>query len=467
MNLNSPTEAIPESLVADEDGRTHSPSLPAACRKRHPGRGALLAIVVGISLALALPFVPFVPVSESSVTGAALMGLASGWLLLGLLLGHATKVRQRWALLAALVFAEGGLLLLTFGAPAHRFLDWVWPPALLGIAVWMVWSVRWQRGIPKAVLYPVAVLLVLASVGGGIETVAETADTQSHPVPGRLVDVGGHRLHLRCTGSGSPTVVFEAGGAVSSSGVGRISAAVARDTRICTYDRAGRGWSDDVATPPSGKQIAVDLHTALHRSGERGPYVLGGHSFGGLYVRSFAKLYPKEVAGMVLVDSTAPDRAAHGGEGSTETLHRVAALLSVSARFGLIRLLNAFIPAGLPAPYEEEVQANAATARSLESSLDEYIDAGDSVRDAATLTSIGDKPLVVLTASIGHDSSWFQAQNEMLNLSTDSVHRIVPGVDHPGMVASERGAAATAHSIADVVTAVRTGQRLASAGGRP
>lgn len=466
MNPNSPSEAIPESLADDEDERTHTQSLPAASRKRHPGRGALLAIVAGITLALVLPFLPFVPVSESGVTGAALVGLAVGWLLLGLRLGHAAKVRQRWALLAALVFAEGGLLLLTFGAPAHRFLDWVWPPALLGIVAWMVWSVRWQRGVPRAVLYPVAALLVLASVGGGIETVAETVDAQAHPVPGRLVDVGGHRLHLRCTGSGSPTVVFEAGGAVSSSGVARISAAVARDTRICTYDRAGRGWSDEAATPPSGKRIAVDLHTALQRSGERGPYVLGGHSFGGLYVRSFAKLYQREVAGMVLVDSTAPDPAAPDGEDSRETLHRVAALLSVSARFGLIRLLNAFMPAGLPAPYEEEVQANAATARSLESSLDEYIDAGDSVKDAATLTSIGDKPLVVLTASIGHDPSWFRAQHEMLALSTDSVHRTVSGVDHQGMVASEHGAAATTHGITDVVTAVRTGQRVAPVGDR-
>ena len=120
------------------------------------------------------------------------------------------------------------------------------------------------------------------------------------------IDVGGHRLHLSCTGSGTPTVVLEPGGGDMSSNLGRIAPAVARDTRVCVYDRAGRGWSEPADASQDGLQIAADLHTLLQRGQVPGPYVLAGHSFGGLYVLTFAARYPDEVAGMVLIDSTAP-----------------------------------------------------------------------------------------------------------------------------------------------------------------
>ena len=137
------------------------------------------------------------------------------------------------------------------------------------------------------------------------------ADARAYPMPGRLIDVGGHRLHLNCTGSGSPTVVLEPGGGEMSSNLGWITPAVARTTRVCVYDRAGRGWSEPADTPQDGLQIATDLHTLLQRGGVPGPYVLAGHSFGGLYVLTFAARYPDEVAGMVLIDSTNPTPATH------------------------------------------------------------------------------------------------------------------------------------------------------------
>ena len=122
---------------------------------------------------------------------------------------------------------------------------------------------------------------------------------------GQLVDVGPYRLHLECTGSRGPTVILEPGGGGSAASMGLIAPAVARDSRVCVYDRAGRGWSDPAASPPDGAQIATDLHTLLDRAHVPGPYVLAGHSFGGLYVRTYAAKYPEEVAGLVLVDSTA------------------------------------------------------------------------------------------------------------------------------------------------------------------
>ena len=113
-----------------------------------------------------------------------------------------------------------------------------------------------------------------------------------------------------------------------SSDFGLIAPAVAGDTRVCVYDRAGRGWSESAPTAPHGIQIATDLHTLLQRAQVPGPYVLAGHSFGGLYVQTFAALYPNEVAGMVLIDSTAPDADASGYAVRPYVMDRVFALVS-------------------------------------------------------------------------------------------------------------------------------------------
>jgi pimeloyl-ACP methyl ester carboxylesterase len=107
--------------------------------------------------------------------------------------------------------------------------------------------------------------------------------------PGQLIDVGGHRLHLYCTGSGSPTVILEPGLDGVSSDFAWTTPAVARDSRVCVYDRAGRGWSDATGrSPQDAAQIAADLQMLLDHAHIPGPYVLAGHSFGGLYLQTFA-----------------------------------------------------------------------------------------------------------------------------------------------------------------------------------
>jgi pimeloyl-ACP methyl ester carboxylesterase len=214
---------------------------------------------------------------------------------------------------------------------------------LLALAIWMI--VRAHRQLRSRsrrwLLYPVIAFLALAAIGGGHATVGAAADAKAYLMPGQLLDVGGYRLHLNCTGSGTPTVVLQPGAGEMSSNMGWIAPAVARNTRVCVYDRAGRGWSEPADTRQDGEQIATDLHTLLQRGHVPGPYVLAGHSFGGLYTLSFAARYPDEVAGMVLVDSTAPASAAKpgaasaGGAGSDGILNRISALASISARLGL------------------------------------------------------------------------------------------------------------------------------------
>ena len=231
--FSSPTVS-PSTTDVDAGDSPRSTSTARGGR-RHPAWIAILACAVGLIAAVLLPFAPFVPATESGVTGAVLCGLAVGWLLLSVLSTRSTGMRQGWAFATAGFFAVSGVLLIALGAPAHGVLDWVWPPALLGIAVWMIAVLRRQRPRPsRGVLYPVAALLVLASVGGGVETIAEATDAQALPAPGRLIDVGGHRLHLRCTGTGAPTVVLEAGGGEMSSNLGLVTTAVGRTTRICT-----------------------------------------------------------------------------------------------------------------------------------------------------------------------------------------------------------------------------------------
>jgi pimeloyl-ACP methyl ester carboxylesterase len=150
-----------------------------------------------------------------------------------------------------------------------------------------------------------AILVISLSV-----VAQQPTDTRAYPPPGKLVDVGGWRIHLYCTGESkpdTPTVVLESGSGDFSFEWSLVQPGVARFTRVCSYDRAGHAWSDLGPRPRTMKQIVYELHTALVKAGITPPYVMAGQSFGGLLVRTFATQYPKEVAGIVLVDSTHED----------------------------------------------------------------------------------------------------------------------------------------------------------------
>jgi pimeloyl-ACP methyl ester carboxylesterase len=433
----------------------------------HIGWSVAGSLAIGLVVALLLVAAPFIPAEESRVTGAVLCGFAVGWVMLVFLSVRFTDQPQRWAAAPALLMGLGGVLLVAFGSSVQAVLNWVWPPVMLALAIWMIVRVHRQLRSRSArwLLYLVVGVLALASVGGGYETVREAVDARAYPVPGRLIDVGGHRLHLSCTGSGSPTVVLEPGAGAMSSTLGWIAPAVARDTRVCVYDRAGRGWSEPADAAQDGLQIATDLHTLLQRGQVPGPYVLAGHSFGGLYVLTFAARYPDEVAGMVLIDSTAPASEAPaaappGDRTSYDVVGRVSALVSSSARLGLGRLFATLSASGLPPRSRDEVSAKMATASSLRSTIDEYGQGSAAVRQAAALTDFADKPLVVLTAGSGHDAAETAAQNHLATLSTDSVHRVIAGATHAGLVGDEEHAAATTQAILDVVSSVRIHQPL-------
>lgn len=154
-----------------------------------------------------------------------------------------------------------------------------------------------------------ALILAALGVAGAVhQSSAERKMRAQFPPPGQLVDVGERRLHLYCTGAGDgPTVVIEAGAGAFSVSHRAVQQRVAGFARVCTYDRAGYGWSDPA---PAGRSLldrVHDLHAVLHLGGVPEPYVLTGHSMGGLLVQIYQNRYPKEVAGMVLIEGTNPN----------------------------------------------------------------------------------------------------------------------------------------------------------------
>jgi pimeloyl-ACP methyl ester carboxylesterase len=430
-------------------GDRSRPPGPDPSQQGHIGWIVAGSLVAGILAALLLAAAPFIPATESGVTGAILLGLALGWALVAVLSVRFTDHPQNWTLAPAIFMGLGGFLLVAFGSPMREVLAWVWPPVLLVLAVWIIVQAnrRLRSWSGRVLVYAAVAVLILASLGGGYETVREAADVAAYPMEGELIDVGGHRLYLNCTGSGSPTVVLEPGAGMMSSDLGWIAPAVASDTRVCVYDRAGRGWSDPTNTPQDGAQIATDLHALLQHGNVPGPYVLAGHSLGGLYALTFAARYPGDVAGLVLVDSTAPasvreSESAQLTRGDSDyTRSRISALVSGASRLGVGRLLGV-------------------TPGQLRSTVHEYIQAGPSAQQASALRSFMDKPLVVLTAGTGSSRGWAASQEALASLSTNSVHRVIDGATHASLITDQEDGAATARGILDVVSAVRNARPL-------
>lgn len=204
-------------------------------------------------------------------------------------------------------------------------------------------------------LFTAVALLLL--VGFVYELLAQRYAERQYDPLGQRVDVGGRSVHVHCVGSGDPTVVVEAGSGSWSLDWLQAQALLAEEHRVCTYDRAGYGWSDPAPDPPTAERITTDLRRALDAAGVDEPFVLMGHSLGGLYARAYALVYPQDVVGLVLVDSRHEDVNAMLPEALVEQerqMRRVYGLAQVLARFGIVRALG---PALLPSPGLPEEQA--------------------------------------------------------------------------------------------------------------
>jgi len=217
------------------------------------------------------------------------------------------------------------------------------------------------RWLGRAALWGVILLLGLAAIGAIYQAVASASDAKLYKPMDQMVDVNGVQMRLDCKGSGSPTVVLEAGAQSSSRYWMRVQDQVAEFTRVCSYDRAGYGWSDTVPETLYPEQVAEMLHALLEKGGERPPYLMVGHSFGGVYVRVYTAKYPDEVVGMVLVDSshenqvqqTPPELAGSPQSKQVEDAQALfVGMYKIAAPIGLLRTFK-LLDAGVNAMFTE------------------------------------------------------------------------------------------------------------------
>ena len=438
-----------------------SSASPAAeiAGRGHIGLVVLGAIGSGLVLGLVLVLGVFAGAEEASITGAALLALGIGFVVLAEASTRFTDQPQRWALVPGLGTAAVGIALLVL-SPGGRILElagWLWPAALLILVGWSIRGARgslhdWSR---RALLYPALAVLALVAVGGAAETVAEA--TTSNPAPaGRTYLVAGHRLYLNCVGTGAPTVVLFNGLGERTPSWAWVQSGVASTTRVCAFDRAGEGWSGTGPGAQDGHELATDLHGLLQAANVPPPYVLAGHSVGGAYALVYAARYPRQVAGVALIDSSTPhqfDLADYPGFYSLG--RRLYSVLPSLARTGLGQLTLAHGFEGLPPKARDDASAFAASPRELRSNHTEFEMLPTVFDQAKELTSLAAKPLAVLTAGVGQPRGGRAAQNGLARLSTNSEHRSARGATHAALLEERRFAAITAGAIARVVRATR------------
>jgi pimeloyl-ACP methyl ester carboxylesterase len=288
----------------------------------------------------------------------------------------------------------------------------------------------WLRRVRKVLLTSLVFLAVLALIGRIYEVIAHHRASVSCAMSGMRVDVGGFQLFLNCSGQGSPTVVLESGALDSSRQWAKVQPEVSHVTRVCSYDRAGFGWSDPSPMPRSARQMATELHTGLVKAGIAPPYVMVGHSFGGLVTQIFASLYPDEVAGVVFDDSVHPEEIAQFPDNFPRS-PVLARLLRLTAPLGLPRFFGwCDRTAACPdcGKYTNAVLAE----------YDEYPESHEQA--AAAATNLGNKPLAVLAhdPAVGlsgqrddaFEKAWTVWQQELARRSTNSQVTIATGIGH-------------------------------------
>ena len=255
---------------------------------------------------------------------------------------------------------------------------------------------------------------------------------ERNPAPGEMVVVDGRRMHLLCQGQGSPAVILESGMPGTSLGWTSVIEDIASFARVCAYDRAGYGWSEAGPEPRTISNIARELRELLRTAQVGPPYVLVGHSFGGLIVQVYASRFPDEVAGMVLVDSSHPDLARHAGR--LDRMGRVAFRLKLLAPLGIARLMID-VPSGNPESRPSSVRAMEKelleTTRSFRTMASERAGLRESLNQAAEdRPRLGRKPLVILTEGQRRMEFWHAMQEQFTELSDNSEWRVVDGAGH-------------------------------------
>ena len=306
---------------------------------------------------------------------------------------------------------------------------------------------RVLRILIRAAVSSAALIAAVAALGATYEAIAGSSDPLTYRARGRLVDVGGYRMHLDCIGEGAPTVVMDAGLGGSSLDWSLVQADLARTAQVCTYDRAGMGWSEVSPRPRTPEHIADELHTLLTNAGLSGPYVLVAHSLAGKTARMFASAHRDEVSGIVLVDARGETVDALMPKAEADAfdvaLRMQGTLYSMARRFGVARAFGSGFT-GVPRLSPENAKEMALLMTQADA-IDETIREGEArAADDATLagSTLGATPLLVIAsaASMAEIPNWPMAQRRLAALSTQGTLVVAENAGHavhledPGIV---------------------------------
>ncbi|RRJ64905.1 alpha/beta hydrolase [Paenibacillus oralis] len=283
-----------------------------------------------------------------------------------------------------------------------------------------------------------AVGITLISVAFIYEAIASKQAAKAYPPPGQMVDVGGYDLHLVKSGSGSPTIVLEAGSGETSLSWRDIPDKLAPYATVVTYDRAGYAWSEKAAHERTGDQIVRELYSALKQENIPGPYLMVGHSLGGMYARLFAQTYPDEVMGLVLIDARPEDDARDTQailEAENFAGNPPAATLKLLKQSGILRLFQDALLEGLVAEEDRGQFINVIATPSYFEAKEEEAELAYTTEDAIRGQRLGALPVRVIARGLPQDYAqvgisetagrkleaiWQAGQRKMLDISTDS-----------------------------------------------
>lgn len=325
---------------------------------------------------------------------------------------------------------------------------------------------KWFKRLILGIL---SLIFVMSLLGITYQTAASKTDEKNFPPPGQLIDVGGYKMHIYCVGEGSPTVILDSANMGTVSNWAWIQPEIAKATRVCAYDRADAGWSDISPQPNDTRQNAQALHTLLTNAGESGPFVLVGHSFGGLYVRMYAELFPEDITGIVFIEGTLPGGLNRLGKPDVMPNAPDAGMIDATpfiSRLGVLRLMS-FPPTdpNLPEPQRSELQAFLSSnqwAELIKRQYHLFPALLEQVRPLYVEGSLGDIPVAVVLGNEGDGGipEWHELFAQQAALSTNHIMVTVNGADHISLVDRREHALQTSEVILKVVEAARSGRKL-------
>lgn len=293
-------------------------------------------------------------------------------------------------------------------------------------------------------LWMLIFLIVPLPIGFVWQTIAQNSEQKNILPLGELVEVDGRLMHIHCTGEGSPTVILEGGVPEWSIHWQAVQPEIAKVTRVCSYDRAGYGWSEAGTSPRTVEKIVNELHTLLENAGEAGPFVYVAHSFWGPTALLYQHTYPDEIVGMVLIEAWSPDLYTPTPEVITQSLP-LAQTLKAIAPLGQVRLVGelGIIPLAdmlqlklLPEEMQPAYKAAYYDDSMWSAMFEEYSAMEESGRQTQNLASLADLRLVVVQAGIRAaddfppDDIWDATQQHLAGLSTDSQFILVEDSGH-------------------------------------